>query len=251
MRKLIALSVVVLALLALVPAVGATATANIYAAHGIPGADIRALGLNVSDSLPVDIRVVGPGVDVCALRNFTFGSFAGPVPVPANTYEFRIGLADAANPCNPARVVVSSSFRLGGGENALIAAHLTVAGAPAIQKVTLFPERAAGSNNPRLDIVHLANAPIVDITATVVGQSAPALTLTNVSNRSFRFAGSRFSGVVPAASFDVRIFPAGSSTAVFGPARLNLMPGQNYIALAVGSLRNSSFTVLAFSIPLH
>jgi hypothetical protein len=234
MRKLVFVLVVFALLVAIVPSVGATGPAQVYVVHGIPGKD-----LGVNPALPVDIKVG----NLCALTNFTFGQIAGPVPLPPGTYRIQISLSDGKCGKPP---VIAENVLFGRSENAAVVAHLRVNGQPTLTKFTNFVQNP-GSNKSRLLIRHTANAPVVDITAQRPWASQPALKVVGVANAQVKYG--EVNVTVPSGKWDVRLFPTGSSTVVFGPVQLNLSAQKIYMIFAVGSLKNGTFTLLSKEIP--
>jgi hypothetical protein len=242
MRKFLVLAVLFAVLAVSVSVAGATGVARIYVVHGIPGKDIQALGLAVDDSLPVDVAVNGG----CAITGFTFGTILGPVELPAasvTSYNFKVFLADAANPCNPANLVLDRSFFLGPGEVANIVAHLNTAGLPNLQKFSNFVNRPA-RGQARLIVHHVANAPAVDITLRRGGQTI--VQINDLENAEVVY--SQPTADLLARNYNLRIFPAGTNTPVYGPVLLQLVPRQVYLVFAVGSLENGTFRLLATGI---
>lgn len=237
MRKLSVMIVVLVALLAVLvtPAVASPGQAHIYVVHGITGKD---LGL-ASNDLPVDIKVAGG----CLLQGFKFGEIAGPVAVPAGSYRVEISLANSAAPCSNAPVIAETII-VGRSESVSVVAHLRVNGSITLTKFTNQVGFVGGQT--RLIARHTANAPRVDIKATNVANPAIAASFLNVANAQVQFGGAL--ATVPAGTYNVGIFAAGTTTQVFD-ADLPLAPGKVYLAFAVGSLANSTFQVLLKEIP--
>ena len=140
----IAAGTLALVTLAAVPA-SAADPAKLSVLHGVPG-------------LTVDVWVNGERT----LDDFTPGSLAGPLDLPAGTYTVAITAADAADASAPA--IGPVDLTLEAGKNYTAVAHLDAAGAPT---ATLFTNdistTAAGQG--RLTVRHVAAAPGVDILA--------------------------------------------------------------------------------------
>jgi Domain of unknown function (DUF4397) len=238
MRKLTMIVATIVALMAVfaTPAAASPGQTHVYVVHGIPGKD---LGL-ASNDLPVDIKVGG----ACALKGFTFGSIAGPVALPAGNYLVEISLANSTSPCSNTSVIAERVV-LGRSESASIVAHLRVNGSITLTKFT--NQVGFVGNNTRLQARHTANAPRVDIKVNGVTNPAIAATFPNIANAQVQFGG--VLATIPAGEYSVGIFAAGTNTAVFGPATLNLKPRTVYLAFAVGSLQNDTFRVLIKDIP--
>lgn len=200
--------------------------ATVFITHGIPGAN----------GFPVDIRIALPGGGAACLPNVTFATVAGPWQVPAGTYTISIGAHVPARPCSASPVLGPLPVPLEAGEDAAIVAHLTANGQPTAGKYGL-DLRPAGWGKARVNVLHLAGAPEVDITVARPGASHPALSLGDVANGDAAAAGLR------AGSYEVSIAPAGVPTPVFGPAPLRVRPFMAYVVFAIGSLSGGSFTL--------
>ena len=92
------------------------ADATAYVVHGIPG----------DDGLPVDISVNGD----CALTEFTFGTIAGPLSLPAGSYDIAIRPANTDDPCSEDPLLTAPGVVLEDGVTYSIVAHLTADGVP-------------------------------------------------------------------------------------------------------------------------
>lgn len=199
-----------------------------FVVHGIPGED-----LGLDPDLPVDVSLNGE----CTLTEFTFGEIVGPVELPAGSYDIAIGLADPENPCGNDPVIEAEDVELMADENYSIVAHLTEDGAPT---ASVF-ENAIYTRPPwaRVNVFHTAAAPAVDVSFQRQHPfwwwpRALADLANGESDNTWLFQG----------EFDVRISPAGSHDAVFGPAPVSLNGGMTYLVYAVGSLANDTFTLL-------
>jgi hypothetical protein len=210
--------------------------ASVYVVHGIPGKD-----LNLDPALPVDISVG----EACALQGFTFGEIAGPVALPAGSYNIAIRLANAGTPCANAPVL-QGTFHFAAGENASVVAHLTAAGAPTAAK---FPIDFSKFYASRLRVIahHTAAAPAVDIRfirQELVEDRLSARRLRNVSN------GMSGSVVMRPGTWNITLAPVADPRTRIGPITLNLEANTVYLAYAVGSLQSGTFTLLTKAIPM-
>jgi hypothetical protein len=215
------------------PAVAASA-ASVYVIHGIPGRD-----LGLRPRLPVDIAVNG----ACALQNFRFRDVAGPLSLPAGTYNIKISLANRHNPCgSPAVIAADVSFAA--GESATVIAHLNASGAPTASKFVNDLSPATRAGNGRVVARHTAAVPKVDLLVRQ-NRSLPIIaTLPGLSN------GEQVSAELPIGrKFLVQFAPAGTIQAV-ASARIEACAGEVAIYHAVGSLTNQTFTVIPLYIPL-
>jgi hypothetical protein len=210
---------------------GEAMPASVYVVHGIPGTD---LGLDAE--LPVDISVNG----ACALQAFPFGEIAGPVSLPAGEYDIAISLANTEKPCaNDA--VLQATVPFEAGESASVVAHLNEEGAPTASKFTnnldhLRPYRL------RVIAHHTANAPEVDvrfIRQELVDGRLSSRRLHEVTNGMQGFVDMR------TGTWDISFRAFGDPRMEVGPFTVSLdTPNTIYLAFAVGSLENETFTVL-------
>jgi hypothetical protein len=195
--------------------------------YGKPGA--RAASVTVVHGVPnllVDVYVVN-NFERRRLDDVAFGAVA--------TLELRPGFAYVAIlPADDrrfSRPIFQRFFWLERGDNLSAAAYLTEAGAPAF-KVFRNNVSDPGSGKARVIVRHLAQAPAVDILA---GGTPVISGLVN---------GGQGSLVVPGGTYPIAVAPAGSTTAVFGPASLTFGAGTTTIVYAVGSLPGGTFTPL-------
>lgn len=190
---------------AAVPAQAATGdNAQLSVLHGVPG-------------LTVDVWVNGERT----LDDFTPGSLAGPLDLPAGTYTVAITAADAADASSPAIGPVDLPLDAGGNYTAV--AHLDTAGTPT---ATLFTNdtspTAAGEG--RLTVRHVAAAPAVDVLA---GGQPVVSNLTNPNEKSLD---------LPAGTVSASVVAAGTTEpALLGPADVNVAEGANTIVYAWGN----------------
>jgi hypothetical protein len=228
-KKLSVLLVLVLVFAIFSPVGAKHHEAKVYIVHGIPA----------PDGLPVDISVDG----ACALQGFTFGNIAGPVVLPAGTYSVAIRPANPANPCANDPILGPLDLMFEGGKTYSVVAHLTAGGSPT---ATLFEEDLSGIKSPRGRIIvhHTAAAPEVDIRLMRGASMKSLLKLEGLANPQ-----SAAVDVLPG-MWNVSIAPAGTDTVVFGPIKFQVKPRTAYLVYAVGSLSDSTFTLLTKAIPI-
>lgn len=192
--------------------------------HGVPG-------------LVVDVYVNG----ALTLPSFAPYTVTQPLSLPQGNYNIAIVPA-GGNPANPA---ISGSAFLPAGANVSIVAHLTAAGAPTLSVYVNNLSRLRFLQS-RLIVRHTAQAPAVDVRLyrEVFKFSYLVGKLSNLSNPNEKSVD------VFAGSYSARLFPAGGSTAVFGPASLNLPRQTVTIVYAVGSLSGGTFRLLTQTIRL-
>jgi len=206
-------------LLALLPATGAFAQSSegqVVVVHGVP-------------DLTVDVYVNGD----LTLEDFEFGTVAGPLTLPAGTYDLEIYPADAdPSSTDPA---LSGSTDLPGGAYATIAAYLQEGGAPTLG-VFVENNSAIDAGNARITARHLADFGAVDILAN------DGAVWEGVTN------GVGADTDVPADTYNIKITAAGDADTVAFDADLNLVEGTNTVAYAIGSVAGGSFQVVANTI---
>jgi len=198
---------------AAVPAQAATGdNAQLSVLHGVPG-------------LTVDVWVNGERT----IDDFTPGSLAGPLDLPAGTYTVAITAADATDASSPAIGPVDLPLDAGGNYTAV--AHLDTAGTPT---ATLFTNdmspTAAGQG--RLTVRHVAAAPAVDVLA---GGQPVVTNLTNPNEQSLD---------LPAGTVSASVVAAGTTEpALLGPADVNVAEGSNTIVYAWGNATSDPSTL--------
>lgn len=202
------------------------AAAAVTVVHGVPG-------------LTVDVYVNG----TLTLPGFTPRSIAGPLQLPAGTYDVVIVPA-GGDPASPA---IQASAALTGGANVSLVAHLAADGTP-----TLTPfvndVRPAGPFAGRIAVRHAAAAPTVDVPVALrLGSfTLPVLTLRRISN------GAQQALALWPLPLSVRVTPAGQpGTTVLGPAPLAATPGRLTAVYAIGSLNDGTLDLLVQQIPLR
>lgn len=181
----------------------------------------------------VNVHVTAPDDAISAssvLGGFEFKETLGPVEVPAGTYRIRVTLPD-----NATVVFDSGAVPLMGGKDLLIGAVPSVGSTSApIQlavldgdEVVVISDAASGAN---LRVVHgSADAPAVDILAN--DGATPAVT-----NLAFPMATGYLN--LPAATYNFKVVPTGTTNPVVIDADVPLANGAEYTLLAVGELAN-------------
>ncbi len=203
-------------LLALLPATGASAQSSegqVVVVHGIP-------------DLTVDVYVNGD----LTLEDFEYGTVAGPLTLPAGTYDLEIYAADAdPGSTDPA---LAGSTDLPGGAYATIAAYLEEGGSPTLG-VFVENNSPTDAGNARITARHLADFGAVDVLAN------DGAVWEGVTN------GVGADTDVPADTYNIKITAAGDASTVAFDADLNLAEGTNTIAYAIGSVAGGNFQVVA------
>ena len=207
MKRIAALAVLGLAagfaMLGLGGVAAAADNASVSVVHGIP-------------KTPVNVFVNGK----LTLRNFQPGKVAGPLSLPAGSYQVRV--FPAANTAGTGNPVISATATVPAGANVSLVAHLDTAGKPVLTPYVNDVSRVA-AGQARLVVRHTAAAPAVDVRA---GGTPVVRGLTNPRQQEL---------TVPAGSVRADVVLAGTSTVVIGPATLDLAEGSTTIVYAVGS----------------
>ena len=214
------------------PAPASAQNGSLRVVHGIPGRDISPA---VDPALPVDVLVAD---SICLINGFSFGDIAGPFTIPEGTYNVKVSLANTLEPCS-GDAVIDADVPVVAGENASIVAHLTDGGAPTASKF-VNDVSAPADGNARLIAHHVANAPVVDILVPGRFASTPLLWVPGVGNIA---GANQAAGEIPSTQAQISILPAGTRTSVFRRI-IQARAGQIYTAYAVGSLENSTFTII-------
>ncbi|ANJ25751.1 DUF4397 domain-containing protein [Agromyces aureus] len=198
-------------LLGLTPAQAAESPAMLSVLHGVP-------------DLTVDVYVN----DELTLDDFTPGSLAGPLELPAGTYSVAITAADAADASAPA--IGPIDLNLAAGMNYTAVAHLTAAGEPT---ATLFTNDTAptAAGQGRLTVRHVAAAPAVDVLA---GGTAVISNLANPNESKLD---------LPAGTISASVAATGTTDPVIGPADVAVAEGANTIVYAWGSLEDDNLAL--------
>ena len=190
------------------PAQAAEGDAQLSVLHGVPG-------------LTVDVWVNGDRT----LDDFTPGSLAGPLALPAGAYELAITASDAADAS--AAVIGPVSVTLAANGNYTAVANLDAAGNPTANLFTNDVSQIEAGKG-KLTVRHTAAAPAVDVLA---GGSPVITTLVNPNEQTLTLDP----GTVPAA-----VAATGTTAPVIGPADVTIAEGTHTIVYAWGSLADAN-----------
>ncbi|WP_066043531.1 DUF4397 domain-containing protein [Herbiconiux solani] len=207
MRKTLIAGIAAGALIAVataIPASAADGDAKLSVLHAVPG-------------LTVDVYVN----NALTLDDFTPGTLAGPLELPAGTYTVAITAADAADASAPAIGPIDLTLAAGGNYTAV--AHLDPAGKPTATLYTNDTSTLAAGQG-RLTVRHDAAAPAVDVLA---GGAAVISNLSNPGEQSL---------TLPAGTVSASVAATGTTAPVIGPADVTVAEGTNTIVYAWGSL---------------
>lgn len=214
MRKTIAAGIaagVVLAAGFAVPAQAISASsADLSVLHAIP-------------DTPVDVYVNG----ALTLDDFQPGDLAGPLDLPAGSYDVAITASDAADASAP---ILEATVELAAGKSYTAVAHLTDAGAPTVTPYENdIATTAAGEG--RLTVRHVAAAPAVDILA---GGTPVVQALVNPDEATLN---------LPVGTVSAAVALAGTTDPVIGPADVAIQDGVLTIVYAWGSAEDANLAL--------
>jgi len=188
-------------------------TSKVSVVHGIPGAT-------------VDVYVNGER----ALDNFAPGTVAGPLDLPAGTYDLKVVDSNAPDG-NAQAVVEAKGVEVPGGANISVVAHLNAGGQPALTPfVNDVSKVAAGKAG--LVVRHTAAAPAVDVRAN------GSVAFANLENPKEAKAD------LPAGTVKADVVLAGTQTVAIGPADVSLAEGTSTIVYAIGSAEQKTLAVV-------
>ncbi|MEK6309736.1 MULTISPECIES: DUF4397 domain-containing protein [Curtobacterium] len=210
----LASGVLLAATAAVLPAATATAAtgdATLSVLHAVP-------------SVTVDVYLDGKR----ALDDFTPGTLAGPMMVPAGAHTIAITAGDATDDSKPIIGPVDVSLDAGGDYTAV--AHDSTSGGPT---ATLFTNdtSATPAGQGRLVVRHVAAAPAVDVLA---GGKAVISGLSNPDEKALE---------LPAGTVSASVAAAGTTTPVIGPADVAVTAGTDTIVYAWGSLEDEDLAL--------
>jgi hypothetical protein len=192
------------------PASAQDSTAAVSVLHGIPG-------------LTVDVYVN----DDLTLDDFEPGDLAGPLDLPAGSYEVDITASDAADNSSP---VLSATLDVAAGGNYTAVAHLTEGGDPTVTPFVNDTE-AAGAGEGKLTARHTAQAP--EVTVFVDGGEVASFTNPN-----------EISAPLPAGEYDVELQAGGAAVATTPSTdAVPVQEGVNTIAYAWGTAEDLQIAV--------
>lgn len=190
------------------PAQAAESDAQLSVLHGVPG-------------LTVDVWVNGERT----LDDFTPGTLAGPLALPAGDYELAITAADAADASAPVIGPVKVSLAASGNYTAV--ANLDAGGKPTANFFTNDVSRIDAGKG-KLTVRHTAAAPAVDILAG----GAPVISgLANPNEKTL---------TLDPGTLSVTVAAAGTTAPVIGPADVTVAEGTHTVVYAWGSLADKN-----------
>lgn len=191
------------------PAQAISATSSdVYVVHGIPG-------------LTVDVYVN----DALTLEDFTFGTVAGPLDLPAGDYKIQV-FAAGADPATDTPAIDVPAAAVPANQSVSLVAHYDASGNPTlgafVNDISTIP---AGQG--RITARHAAEAGAVAIVAN------GAIAFDGVTN------GAQGSTLLPAGDITAGVAAAGTASPIIIPtsgtaAPVTIVEGVNLIVYAVG-----------------
>lgn len=205
------------------------AAAGLTAAVGFmtPAAAADTAELSVLHGIPnttVDVYVNG----ALTLDDFTPGTLAGPLDLPAGSYALAITAPDAADASAP--IIGPVNVDLAAGGNYTAVANLDASGAPTANFYTNDLSTVA-PGKAHLTVRHDAAAPAVDVLAN----GSPVI--TNLENPGEKTLA------VDAGTISASVAAAGTTAPVIGPADLTLPEGTHTFVYAWGSLADGNLAL--------
>ncbi len=201
--------------LAATPA-SAAGTAMVSVVHGIPNTPVNVF-VNGTDQLP----------------NFQPGTVAGPLELPAGSYDVKI--FPASDTQGTGTPVLQATAQVQSGNNYTLVAHLDASGKPALTPYQNDVSPIA-AGKARVIVRHDAAAPAVDVRAN------GTVAFSNLTNPNEAKAD------LPAGTVSADVVLAGTSTVVIGPANVNLAEGTVTIAYAIGSADQKTLSLVTQTI---
>ena len=218
MRKILAASVTTGIVAGLALAVGFVAPAQ---AISPTSADLSVL--HAIPDTPVDVYVNG----ALTLDDFEPSDLAGPLDLPAGSYDIAITAPDAADASAP---ILEASVDLAANTSYTAVAHLSASGEPT---VTAFVNdiTTARAGEGRLTVRHVAAAPSVDILAG----GAPVIeNLANPNESTLN---------LPVGTVSAAVALTGTTAPVIGPADVTIADGLLTIVYAWGSAEDETLAL--------
>lgn len=187
--------------------------AKLRAAHAVP------------DAPAVDILVNG----AVAVEDLAFGDVTGYLEVPAGEYDLAINVAGTDTTVSSVTVELEAE-----DYTAAAIGNLEPEGEEPGFSVDLFEDKLGvlDSGTGRVRVYHASpDAPAVDV--AVAGEDdAPAVYLA----QDLTFGNASPNVEVPAGTYPVAVYPAGTDTPVFGPVDVEVKDGEVLTVFAEGEL---------------
>lgn len=205
-----------------------TGTAALVGGVGVAGADGDAkvrVAHAVPDAPPVDVLVNG----AVAVPGIEFGDVTGYLELSAGEYDVAVNVAGTSTTVFETTVELAS-------EDYTVAAigNLEPEGEEPGFTLDVFEDKLGvlDDGDGRVRVYHASpDAPAVDV-AVADADDEPALFLT----QGLTFGTASANVEVPAGTYPVAVYPAGSTTPVFGPVDVAVRSGEVLTVFAEGEL---------------
>jgi len=214
------------------PAPKPPTTSTVYVTHGLP--------LD-NQGTKVDVYVNG----ALTLDDFTFGTTAGPLQLPAATYDVEVRTPDGVTTLIQKDIAVP-----GTGNFSIVASFIDAAGTPGLN-VFANDVSKVGFGAGRLALHHAAAAPAVDVKLGLwpFSRRFDALKFTAAAGAQ---NGAQAALVLPSFfRYTVDVNAAGTSTTVLSLDKVKVPSKTLTNAYVVGSLAGGTLQVITSSIPLR
>jgi hypothetical protein len=169
--------------------------------------------------------------------SFDYNEVVGPLALDAGSYNLEVKLGT--------NTVLSGTANVESNKDYTVVAHFQhTGGAPGIA-LSVFENTVTPTcdKQARLTVRHLADAPAVDL---VVSRGATTTrNFVSAPNLSSAVGGQSQAGALDfkAGTYRAQLAVAGTTTVAFDSGKLKLNGGTSYIAYAIGSLAEDTFTV--------
>jgi hypothetical protein len=169
--------------------------------------------------------------------SFDYNEVVGPISLDAGTYNLEVKLGT--------NTVLSGSANVESDKDYTVVAHFRHTGAEPGIELSVFENTVtpACDKQARLTVRHLADAPAVDL---VVSRGATTTrNFVGVPNLSSAAGGQSQAGAldIKAGTYRAQLAVSGTTTVAFDSGKLKFNAGVSYIAYAIGSLADDTFTV--------
>ena len=193
-------------------------------AHAISSSSADLSVLHAIPGLTVDVYVDG----ALTLDDFTPGTLAGPLDVPAGEHVVAITAADAADDSAP--VLGPVTLNLAANSSYTAVANLDASGNPTLNNFT-NDISATKAGEGRLTVRHTAAAPAVDVLA---GDSPVVEGLENPNEATLN---------LPAGTVSAAVALAGTTDPVLGPTDVTIKDGTLTVVYAWGSAEDGNLAL--------
>jgi hypothetical protein len=202
--------------------------AYLFVVHGAAG---RNIAPTTNPAIPVDVLA---NDQLCLVKGVAFGDVAGPITVPAGSYNLKVSLSDAINPCSKSAVFETTANLSAGtttfGVIGISSAH---------QLIGQFFQPSLAPLSVGLSRVVIANMSDATLTAALTASSNEEInSLNNIAPLTSQTAEA------PSANYTGAIYLAGTQNQVFGPLSADLASRSLNFYVLAGLTANNSVEVI-------